>query len=123
MNQRKEYYALYDIDATCDLKKLCLVEGLIKEVSNDTWLIPGCQTKCYTENEAADVLCDAVPEVDCPACWSIMEFLPMLFNQGCDERMGKRGHNRLWNELNDHVTSTKHSFYIFNNNVACFIFG
>ena len=85
VNQRMDYYALYDIDLAGDEKKLRLVGGMIKEVSDGTWLIPGGQTKCYKVNEAADVLWDAVPEAGYPPCWSIDEFLPKLCNQECDK--------------------------------------
>ena len=85
VNQRVEYYALYDIDLAGDKKKLRLVGEMIKEVSDGTWLIPGGRTKCYKVNEAADVLWDAVPEAGCPPCGSIDEFSPKLFNQEGDK--------------------------------------
>ena len=43
VNQRVEYYALYDIDLAGDEKKLRLVGGMIKEVSDCTWLILGAE--------------------------------------------------------------------------------
>ena len=85
MNQRIECYASCDTDLAGDKKKLRLVGGMITEVSDGTWLIPGCRTKCYKVNEAADVLWDDVPEAGCPPCRSIDEFSPKLFNQECDK--------------------------------------
>ena len=40
------------------------VGGLILDVSDGTWLMPGARTRCYAENKAAYVLWDEVQEAD-----------------------------------------------------------
>ena len=55
-------------------KKLRRVGGLILDVSDGTWLMPGTRTRCYAENEAAYVLLDEVQEADCSMCKSIEPF-------------------------------------------------
>ena len=45
-------------------------------------LIPGKRTKYYKENEAANVLRDAVEEANCPQCKSIEDFA-LKFNKNC----------------------------------------
>ena len=55
-------------------KNLRWVGGLILDVSDRTWLMPGARTRCYAENEAAYVLWDEVQEADCSMCKSIEPF-------------------------------------------------
>ena len=65
-------------------KKLLLVRGLILDVSDGTWLMPGARTRCYAENEAAYVLWDVVQEADCSMCKSIEPFKENSFNKTCE---------------------------------------
>ena len=64
-------------------KKLRWVGGLILDVSDGTWLMPGARTRCYAENEAAYVLWDEVQEADCSMCKSIESFKEHNFNKTC----------------------------------------
>ena len=65
IEKRITYSAYYDVDREVKEKKLIWVGGLILDVSDGTWLMPGARTRCYTENEAAYVLWDEVQEADC----------------------------------------------------------
>ena len=50
--------------------KLRWVGGLILDVSDGNWLMPGVKTRCYAENKAAYVFWDEVQEADCSMCKS-----------------------------------------------------
>ena len=52
------------------------------KVSYSTWLVgANAQTNCFKAGEADEVLWDAVPEVNYPACKLIAEFKPNLWNK------------------------------------------
>ena len=72
-------------------KKLRWVGGLILDVSDGTWLMPGVRTRCYAENETAYVLCDEVQEADCSMCKSIEPFKEHKFNKTCEGEWKKEG--------------------------------
>ena len=64
IEKRITYSSYYDVDIEGKEKKLRLVGGLILDVSDGPWLMPGARTRCYAENEAAYVLWDEVQEAD-----------------------------------------------------------
>ena len=70
-------------------KKLRWVGGLILDISDGTWLMPGASTRCYPENEAAYVLWDEVQEADCYMCKSIEPFKEHRFNNMCEGSWNK----------------------------------
>ena len=62
------YSMYYNVNREGKKKKLRWFGGLILDVSDGTWIIPGARTRCYMENEAAYVLWDEVQEADCSMC-------------------------------------------------------
>ena len=78
------YSAYYDVDREDKEKKLRWVGGLILDVSDGTWLMPGARTRCYAENNAAYVLQDEVHEAYCSMCKSIDPFKEHRFNKMCE---------------------------------------
>ena len=58
------------------------MNGKVRRVSDSNCLVgANARTNCFKEGEAAEVLWDAVPEVNCPAGKSIAEFKPNLWNK------------------------------------------
>ena len=58
------------------------MNGKLMRVSDDTWLVgANSRTNCFKSGEAAEVLWDAVPEVNYLADKSITEFKPNLWNK------------------------------------------
>ena len=84
IEKRITYSAYYYLDIEGKEKKLRWVGGLILDVSDGTWLMPGVRTRCYAENETAYVLCDEVQEASCSMCKSIEPFKEHKFNKRCE---------------------------------------
>ena len=58
------------------------MNGKVMRVSDSTWLVVGnARTDCFKSGEAAELLWDAVPEVNYPAGKSIAEFKPNFWNK------------------------------------------
>ena len=84
IEKRIAYRAYYGVDREGKEKKLKWVGGLIFDVSDRTWLMPGARTRCYAENEAAYVLWDEVQEADCSMCKSLEAFKEHKFIKMCE---------------------------------------
>ena len=71
-----------DMDTAGKDKDLIWMNGKVTRFSDGTWIVGvNTQTKCFKAGEAAEVLWDAVPEVNYPAGKSIAEFKPNLWNK------------------------------------------
>ncbi|KAL7546176.1 hypothetical protein ACHAWF_015185 [Thalassiosira exigua] len=81
VDTRIEYYTKFDLDekGTETANKWC--GGVIKRVSDGTWLLPGARTRCYKRGEAAEVLWDPVEEIGMGSVRSIVHFDPKKWNQ------------------------------------------
>ena len=55
--------------------------GVIKRISDGTWLRDGTRTKCYNENEVAYIHWDPIPELDMAACKGNQELLERKRNK------------------------------------------
>ena len=54
-----------DMDKAGNVKELIWMNGKVTRVSDDTWLVSAnARIKCFKSGEAAEVLWDAVPEVN-----------------------------------------------------------
>ena len=84
IEKRIMYSAYYDVDIEGKEKNFRWVVGLILDVSDVTWLIPGVRMRCYAENKAAYVLWGEVQEADCSMCKSIERFKEHKFNKTCE---------------------------------------
>ena len=78
------YSTYYDVDREGKEKKLQWVGGLIFDVRDRTWLMPGARTRCCAKNEADYDLWDEVQEEDCSMCKSIETFKENIFNKTCE---------------------------------------
>ena len=60
--------------------------AVVKRISDGTWLYPNARTRCYKENEAADILWDPILEVEptIPACRGIVELPERKWNKDCE---------------------------------------
>ncbi len=58
--------------------------GVVEEVCDGTWIIPGKRSKCYNEGEAAKVLWDAIPDANLPSGHTIEPFAERKYNKNCD---------------------------------------
>ena len=64
------------------VKKLVWMNGVVVRVSDGTWLVnANARTKCFKAGEAAEILWDAVLEVNFLSGKSIAEFKPSLWNK------------------------------------------
>ena len=64
-----------DMDTAGKVEELIWINGKVMRVSDGAWLVgANAQTNCFKSGEAAEVLWDAVPEVNYPAGKSIAEF-------------------------------------------------
>ena len=71
-----------DMDTAGKVKELIWINGKVMRVSGGTWLVVvNARTNCFKAGEEAEVLWDAVPEVNYPAGKSIAEFKPNLWNK------------------------------------------
>ena len=71
-----------DMDKARIVKELIWMNGVVMRVSDGTWMVSAnARTECFKAGEAAEVLWDAVPEVNYPAGKSIAEFKPNLWNK------------------------------------------
>ena len=66
------------------MNKLRQCEGVVKNISDGTWVNPGKRCQCYKENETAFVFWDAVPEAEYPVSRSIEAFDEKKWNKNCD---------------------------------------
>ena len=70
-----------DMDTAGKVKELIWMNGKVMRFIEGTWLVGvNSRTNCFKEGEAAEVLWDAVPEVNYPDGKSIAEFKPNLWN-------------------------------------------
>ena len=68
-----------DTNPAGKVKELIWMNGKVMRVSDGTWIVvANARTNCFKAGEAAEVLWDAVPEVNYPAGKSIAEFKPNL---------------------------------------------
>ena len=81
---RIEYLSEFDMVVEGNTKELSWCGGVVKNISNDTWVNPGKCHKCYKENKAAFVFWDASPEADYPTSRSIDPFDEKEWNNNCD---------------------------------------
>ena len=71
-----------DMDNLGMVKKNLWMNGVVMRVSDGTWLVSAnARKKCFKTGEAAEVLWDAVPEVNFLKGKSIVEFKPQLWNK------------------------------------------
>ena len=83
INTRIEYLSEFDINEDGKQKELRWCGGTVEQVSDNTWVKPGCRRKCYKTHEAAFVHWDAVPEADLPSTRSIEPFDEKKWNGNC----------------------------------------
>ena len=70
------------MDTAGKVKEFIWMNGKVTRVSDGTWIVGANErTNCFKSGEAAEVLWDAVPEVNYPAGKSITEFKPNLWNK------------------------------------------
>ena len=71
-----------DMDTAGKVKELIWINGKVMRVSDGTWIVSAnARTNCFKTGEAAEVLWEAVPEVNYSAGKSIPEFKPKLWNK------------------------------------------
>ena len=71
-----------DMDTATKVKDLIWMNGKVMRVSDGTWLVgTNAQKNCFKSGEAAELLWDAVPEVNYPSGKSIAEFKPNIWNK------------------------------------------
>ena len=71
-----------DMDTAGKFKELIWMNGKAMRVSDGTWLVGvNARTNCFKTGDAAEVLCDAVTEVNYPAGKPIAQFKPNLWNK------------------------------------------
>ena len=71
-----------EMDTEGKVKELIWMNGKLMIVSDGTWIVgANARTNCFKAGEAAEVLWDAVPEVNYPAGKSITQFKPNLWNK------------------------------------------
>ena len=58
--------------------------GVVKNISDGTWVKPGKRCKCYKEKKAAFSFWDAFTEADYPASRLIETFDEKKWNTNCD---------------------------------------
>ena len=71
-----------DMDKAGKVKEPIWFNGKVMRVSDGTWLVSeSARTKFFKAGEAAEILWDAVPEVNFLSGKSIAEFKPSLWNK------------------------------------------
>ena len=71
-----------EMDTAGKVKELIWTNEKALRVSDVTWIVgANARTNCFKAGEAAEVLWDAVPEVNYPAGKSVAEFKPNLCNK------------------------------------------
>ena len=65
-------------------QELCWCGGVVIKICDGTWLKPNGCTRCYNENEAAEINWDAMPESKPKACTGIVELSEKKWNKDCD---------------------------------------
>ena len=71
-----------EMDSAGKVKELININGKVMRVIDGTCIFgANAQTNCFKAGEAAEVLWDAVPEVNYPTGKSIGEFKPNLWNR------------------------------------------
>ena len=79
-----EYLSEFDLVEEGNMKELRWCGGVVKNISDGTWVKPGKLRQFYKENEAAFVFWDSVTEADYPASHSIDPFDENKWNKNCD---------------------------------------
>jgi len=88
VGQRIEFLSKYEIlnekkEVTGHELRWC--SGVVKRVSDGTWLLPKARTRCYKKGEAAEIEWDAMPDIGLETTTTSIESLPpKMWNQQCD---------------------------------------
>ena len=82
IGERISSLCIISMDIAGKVKELIWMNGKLMRVSYGTWIVgANAQTNCFKADEAAEVIWDAVPEVNYPAGKLIAEFKPNLWNK------------------------------------------
>ena len=86
LKQRIEVLVSFDIDQEDGSveKVLHWCGGVVKKISDGTWLLPNARTRCYPENGAAEIEWDPIPFINMPACKGIQVLSESKWNKDCE---------------------------------------
>ena len=88
VGQRIEFLSKYEMlneerEVTGHELRWC--SGVVKRVSDGTWLLPKARTRCYKKGEAAEIEWDAMPDIGLMTTTTSIERLPSkMWNKQCD---------------------------------------
>ena len=81
LGKRIEYLAEFDMDEEGAEKEPRWCSGVVERICDGTWVITGRMRKCWKEGEAVEVLWDAIPDADMPACREKVALNPNKWNK------------------------------------------
>ena len=82
IGERISYLCSIDMDKAGKVRELILMNGKVMRVSDGNWLVgENARTNCFKAGAGAEVLGDAVPELNYPYSKSITHFIPNLWNK------------------------------------------